>query len=189
MLVDSIWYINIRILRTWAFQPERETLFLCGLLGSYQQQGFVRSRLSWQHPKVGCLCSSAGFVHGSHVRALALFYGDEVANQSPMDPPKRAPIWCIISGIWCFKNLHHRSIRVQNWGFHFLDPPRLWLISESLPTRSCPVEASIIGNILVPHGGFQESGVLETDPCNGNPGRRRPKPDPQVKETTAIFLI
>ena len=21
-------------------------------------------------------------------------------------------------------NLHHKSIRVQHWGFHFLDPPR-----------------------------------------------------------------
>ena len=45
-------------------------------------------------------------------------------QQSPQKAPSKAlanPKNGSTSGLY---NLHQRSIRVQNWGFRFLDPPR-----------------------------------------------------------------
>ena len=53
--------------------------------------------------------------------AASSLMGLQVSNPHPNPNPWADPKSRSISR---FCNLHHRSIRVQNWGIYFLDPPR-----------------------------------------------------------------
>ena len=71
-------------------------------------------------------------------------------------------------------NLHHRSVRVQNWEFHFLDPPRA-LESLRSATGQCDDDTmgticprAAVGAAFSDHTSHQSLGFR--DPFSGNDG-------------------